>query len=167
MNNYLFIKNENYCRIDHKIINLIMKSKHEKIKCIWQSNNSLSKKTLMNKNEFKMISENFFESQSWLDSFFRLKNFSSAHTITSFFNLYIANNLNITQHVSTINMFDENRTLSSLKFMFDNYFTLINVNDERVSFDETRKIAQRARSKKSFKYCQRIKCRFYDQHIII
>ena len=97
MNNYFFMKNKNYCRINHEIINSITKLRHEKIKCIWQSNNSSSKKTLMNKNEFKTISKNFFKLQSQLNSFFWSKNFSSAHIITSLFNLHIANNLNITQ----------------------------------------------------------------------
>ena len=42
--------------------------------------------------------------------------------------------------------------LSSLRFMFDNHFTSINVNNERILFDETRKIAQRTRSRKSVKH---------------
>ena len=139
----------------------------------------------MNKNKFKTILKDFFESQSQLNLFLQSKNLSSAHIITSFFNSYITNNSNVTQHVSTINIFNDKRTkqisttniydnttqistinilrekriaqsllifiekllnhmLSSLRFMFDNHFTSINMNNERILFNETQKIVQRA-----------------------
>ena len=125
INNYLFMSDEEYYFIIHEIINLIAKSRHAKIKCVWQLNDLFFKRILFNKNKVELNFENFSKSQNIValsvTIFTITKNLyvlieqiqiSSYITIENIIALIIA---------SVINMFN-NCILSFLKLIFDDNF---------------------------------------------
>ena len=140
IDNYLFMKDEEYCFIIYETINSIAKSRHAKIKCVWQFNDSSLKRTLLNKNEEKTNSENSSKSQLKTNAFALNATTTFIIEISSYVTIeYITASLT----TSMINM--RKLTLSLITSIFDDDFAYDQSTERRLtsSQNEIQKTTQK------------------------